>query len=498
MKVLIVDDEIIIREGMANVIPWREYGYTLLKPASSAEEVINRLEEEKPDILISDIRMKGMSGLELISYIAKSDYQIETILLTGYDEFDYIQEAIRQDVCDYLLKTSAPDEILMAVQRAGKRLQKVKDYDYWKESEHEQIVTAQIKNMLQNENGIAEFQPLMEIVPELKEPPFQLMLIDEATEVDKIQNYQELWNSYVNGKWISYNNLTLLILKRDTYLEDEYLLQIAAKKIKEIYHKPILSSEVVTSLSKLPLLYKQVTSLTSYQWILSDNIMIKQEDVRSRSGISYKELIFEHENQLINCMKEGDNEKLELWISDFVDWLFSHPQATPESIQFYVQNLYIESIRYINRISNNKKKWNYDSIPPSNKWFVYPKEKLFALFSVVLNDFKSNYRKHMTYAEDSILYIEKHLGEAISLQEVADHVNIHPNYLSEMIRKKSGKSYVELLTDLRVKKAADYLLYSSINIKEIAQLVGYNDSKYFTRIFKKHFIVTPTQYREKQ
>lgn len=86
MKVLIADDEVIIREGIANVIQWCDYGFTLLKPASSAEEVINRLEKEKPDILISDIRMKGMSGLELVGHIAKGDYQIETILLTGYDE----------------------------------------------------------------------------------------------------------------------------------------------------------------------------------------------------------------------------------------------------------------------------------------------------------------------------------------------------------------------------------------------------------------------------
>lgn len=498
MKVLIADDEIIIREGMAKVIAWSEFGFTLLKPASSAEEVIDRLEDERPDILVTDIRMKGMSGLELVSYIAKSDYQIESILLTGYDEFDYIQEAIRQDVCDYLLKTSSPDEILTAVERARKRLEKVKVYDQWKESEVDRFVTLQLKEALQKKTDIFNFQPLVEIIPELKEPPFQLMLIDAITETDKIRIHEELWNSYIYGKWLRYNNYTLLIVKRDPYLEDEYLLQIAARKTKEIYQKPILRSEVVSSLSELPYLLKQVTSLIPYQWILPQYTLINEEDVRNRKGLPFKELILKHELQLINCMKEGNNEKLEKWISDFVDWLFYHPEATPESIQFYVQNLYIETIRYINRMSDEKGAKNYDSIPAYNQWFMNPKEKLFILFSVILNDFKSSLQKHTNYVEDSIFYIEKHLGEPISLQEVAEHISIHPNYLSEMIRKKTGKSYVELLTDLRIKKALDYLLYASVSIKEIARLVGYNDSKYFTKIFKKHFGVTPTQYRRKQ
>lgn len=496
MKVLIADDEIIIREGISNVIPWGELGFTLLKPVSSAEEVIKQLDIECPDILITDIRMKAMTGLELVSYIAKSHYKIESILLTGYDDFEYIQEAIRQNVCDYLLKTSSPDEIIAAVERAKKRLEKVKEYDQLKESEVERYVNYQLREALQNESSEFNFQPLIEAIPVLNEPPFQLMLIDAATNPYSIQAHEELWNSYLIGKWVSYYDHTLIIVKRDKYLKDEYLLQIASRKIKEIYQKPIMMSSIVSSVDELPALYKQVTSLIPFQWLLPEQTIIVEKDIEDRNGISYQELAAEHQNELINLMKEGNEEKLKTWISDFADWLFFHRDATPESIQFYVENLYIESIRYINLFGETHSVGNYASVPPVNTWFEQPKEELFSLFSVILTNFKSYYRKSANYVEDSILYMERHLGEPISLQEVADTIPIHPNYLSEVIRKKTGKSYVELLTDLRIKKAADYLMYTSVSVKEIAQLVGYNDSKYFTKIFKRHCDMTPTQYRE--
>lgn len=497
MKVLIVDDEVIIREGMANVIPWSEHGFTLLKPASSAEEVMIRIGEEKPDILISDIQMKGMSGLELVSCIVKKNYQVEIILLTGYDEFGYVQEAIRQGVCDYLLKTSSPEDILKAVQRAAMRLNQLKRYSEWQESEFEQLTSYELKKVLQTSTELVDFQPLLELIPVLEQPPYQLLLINISIEPEEMGSCEKLWNTYLNGKWFSYQGHTLVVLKREPYLKDEYLLQMASKKIWQEFDSPIFASEIVMSLSDMPYLYNQLSSLILYQWILPNPIIIMMEDVENRSGIPYKDSISEHETKLFQCMKEGEIEE---WIANFVNWLFSHPEATPESIQFYVQSLYVEVIRYINGLSSKPGSLsrNYASIPSAQQWFDAPKKNLLSLFSSLLNDFQLDYQKTTNYVQDSIMYIEKHLGKAISLKEVANQVHIHPNYLSEMIRKETGISYMELVTDLRVKKAADYLLHTSAKVKEIANLVGYSDSKYFTSIFKKYYEVTPTQFREQR
>jgi two-component system, response regulator YesN len=497
MKVLIADDEIIIREGISKVIPWSELGYTLLKPVSSAEEVIKQLEIECPDILISDIRMKGMTGLELVSYIAENNYQIESILLTGYDDFEYTQEAIRQNVCDYLLKTSSPDEIISAVERAKKRLEKVKEYDLLKVSEVERTVNNFLREAIQDESRKFDYEILIGANPVFEKPPYQLMLIDASDNPGHIQAREELWNSYINGKWFGYHNHLLIIVKREKYLKDDYLLQIASRKIKEIYQKPIIMGSIVSSLDDLPNLYKQVTSFIPYQWILSDRSRVMEKDIVDRKGISYKDYMTTHKNELMECIKQGNEENLKGWISAFVEWLFHHPDATPKSIQFYVQHLYIESIRFINQFGQKKSQENYESMPPIQTWFEHPKEELFSLFVVILRNFKRSYQKNTNYVEESILYMEKCLGEPITLKEVADKIPVHPNYLSEVIRRKMGKSYVELLTDLRIKKAVDYLTYTSVSVKEIAHLVGYTDSKYFTKIFKRYYDMTPSQYRDK-
>src|SRR5699024_10760576 len=437
------------------------------------------------------------TGLELVSLIEERNYQIESILLTGYDDFEYIQEAIRQNVCDYLLKNSSPDDIILAVERAKKRVEITKEYDQLKESEVEHYVSSQLRKLVENESENSDKEFLLEEIPLLRNPPFQLLLIDSDSEPTNIQNNEQLWNGYINGKWFRNHSYVLILVKRDAYLKDDYLLQIASRKMKKIYNKPMIMSEVVSSIDKLSNLYKQVTSLIPYQWIMPNRLLIDRQVVGNRKGIPYQERASIYEEELIDCLKQGDESVLKTWLVNFVEWLFNHPNATPESIQFYVEKLYITSIGYIDLLDNHKGIKNYKSIPPANVWFEKGSETLYSIFLELLKNFKSNYHTSTNYVEDSIIYMEKHLGESLSLQNVAEQIPIHPNYLSNMIRKKTGKSYMELLTELRIKKAVDYLLYTSINIKNIAELVGYNDSKYFTKIFKRYFIMTPTQYRDK-
>ncbi|MGM0939565.1 MAG: response regulator transcription factor [Bacillota bacterium] len=495
MRVLIADDEIIIREGMANVIPWNDYGLTLLRPAASAEEVIERLDDEKPDILITDIQMNDMNGLELVAYLGENEYQIESILLTGYDDFHFIQEAIRQDVCDYLLKTSSPEEIITAVKRAKKRLEKDKEYSQWKESEQEQLNRMKLEKLIAEGLDYHELMDVVDVIPELAHPPFQLLYMDIELELETLRKYEALWNSYLFGKWFTHENALLIVVKRDPYLADDYLLQMAIKKVNALFHKPILASEVVTTLSSIRELYSEITSLQLFQWILVDCKLIQVEHIRQRKGIVCDDTMEENLQHVISLIKMGDKSKLEEWIREIVHWLFSHPQATPDSIQFYVQNLYMEVIKYVDQMAGRME--NYRAIPSASEWFKQPIPILFALFQILLTDFHTHYQKHANYVEETIYYIDKHLGQAISLNDVANHIQIHPNYLSELIRKRTGRSYIGLLTELRMKKATEFLQHSSIAINHIAKRVGYNDRKYFTKQFKKKYGYTPTQYRRK-
>src|SRR5690554_6408983 len=123
MRIMIVDDEVIIRTGLAKVINWQELGLELLTPAASAEEVLERIHTERLDILLTDIRMTGKTGLELAEEARVILPNLEIIVLSGYDDFIYMQNAIRQNVSDYLLKTSKPDEIIRTVLKVKQRIE---------------------------------------------------------------------------------------------------------------------------------------------------------------------------------------------------------------------------------------------------------------------------------------------------------------------------------------------------------------------------------------
>lgn len=497
MKVLIIDDEIIIRNGMVQVIPWSDHDYEILKPAASAEEALIRIKEEKPDIIISDIRMKGMSGLELVNQIAHYSYSKEVILLTGYDEFKYVQEAIKQNVSDYLLKTSSPEEILRSVNKARGRLEETRKYIRLKESAVEQVINDDIKRILQNTLDMKSFEQFMKKVPELTGAAYQIFVINTIVEKKHYYQAKKLWNTYIVGRWLIYNGQTLIITKRNANLSDEYLLQMAAKKIKEIYKEPLFVSNVITTLIDLPLAYEQAISLFLYKWLLPGHILIGKDDIKNRQGIPYQERYEEHENELLNCIRSGDEKLLKKWVEDFVSWIYRHPMATPKSIEGYIQNLYFNVTRYIDQISglNQKLTNQLHPFPPSKEWFIDPVKSLTKFFIKLLIGFERIHRGSDMYVSDALFYMDKYLGDSITLQDVAKYVHIHPNYLGELIRKETSKSYLELLTDMRIKRAGDYLVNTTAKVKEISNLVGYSDPKYFTSIFKKHLGVTPSEYR---
>lgn len=496
MKVLIIDDEIVIRNGMANVLPWKDHGYTILEPASSGEEAIVRIEKERPDIIISDIKMHGMSGLELVALVADLTYPKEVIILSGYDEFNYVQEAMKHNVSDYLLKTSAPEEILSSVNKARERLIETQHYLALEETGTEQRINSTCKRLLYNALSLEEIATLQRELPDLKGKAFQIIVINKTVDEQLFYQYRDLWNTYLYGRWLTHNGRTLIITKREPDLSDHYLLKMAAKKVNEIFEEPLNVSKVMTHLNDLSIAYEEAISLLFYKWLLPDNVTIGAMDIKGRKGISQVDQFKEFEGELLECIRYGDEMGLETWVRRFVSWAFIHPMATPKSIENYVQNLYFSVVQYVDQIGM-KTKIDYKR-PPVDAYLSQPVKMLQGLFSKLLLNVKNTQQGANQYITNATNYMESRLSEGISLQDVADHVHVHPNYLSEMFRKVTGKSYLELLTEKRLERAEDYLINSKIGVGEITNLIGYSDRKHFTKLFKRRYDMTPSEFRKQK
>src|SRR5699024_8526950 len=145
MKVLIVDDEVIIQNAMINVLPWEEHSFQVLPPASSGEEALQLVHKHHPEIIISDIRMQGMTGLEFIRCLKAVKYSNEVIIIAIVVELNYVQEAIEQDGSAYVAITSSPAEIIESVTKARTRSAATTRFIQSKASKEEQNINREPK-----------------------------------------------------------------------------------------------------------------------------------------------------------------------------------------------------------------------------------------------------------------------------------------------------------------------------------------------------------------
>ncbi|SFL46953.1 two-component system, response regulator YesN [Gracilibacillus orientalis] len=499
MKVLIVDDEVVIREAIKDVICWEEYGYEVIEPAGSAEDAILKMERYAPEIMITDIKMGGKSGLDLAKYVKEMNLLMEMIVLTGYDDFEFVQEALRKGVGDYLLKNSNPDEILAAVHEAKERLlEKRKERDR-KKMEDIRGIEESIQQLIISSDALSLNETALQLIPQSHHSVYKVVIIKQSITGDQLKEMEKIWNKYLFGLWVSIQDQTIIVVHQNSQTNSDYLLKMASKKVCQQLRSTLLIGEAVHKLEQLSISYRSAQSLILYQWILTDLDVINPNDVQHRAGIKSSNFIKEKEEELVGLITRGQAEDLEMWLNTFMQYLLRHPHATPDSIHFVIQSLYITKIRFMNRAAQSigKPEWDVITLPDTNQW-LSDINVLLSYFERLRREYQNVMNEHSNFIHVALHVMEENLNESLTLSDIANKVHVHPNYLSESLKKKTGKPYVELMKEMRMKKAQELLLSLPAPVRQIASQVGYTDWKYFASQFKKYTGMTPTQYREKE
>lgn len=177
MQVFIVDDEYYIREGLKHIVPWEKLGFTVIGDAECAEDAMEKLSENTIDILLADIQMSSINGLELTEWVKDNKPGVEIIIITGHDEFRYVQEAIKKDVVDYILKPIDEDELVQALERARDRIQR-------RNSEHKNWSKKIIKAMQNNDLGELDYvlSVMKKQISNETWKQYGLVLVDDVVE----------------------------------------------------------------------------------------------------------------------------------------------------------------------------------------------------------------------------------------------------------------------------------------------------------------------------
>ncbi|QJD86130.1 helix-turn-helix domain-containing protein [Cohnella herbarum] len=513
MKVLIVDDEVIIRTGLSTVINWRELGFELLNPAVSAEEALARIPHERPHILLTDIRMTGKSGLELAAEVKLLLPDTEIIILTGYDDFSYTQQAIREGVGDYLLKTSPPQEIIKAAMKAKQRL-----LDRWATLKQGHIQQTAFRDSLleqlvmEGRLNAQSVEQIPQLLPKLRanNASFQVFIIaatgwDEATIYANSLHFavENMVGELFNGETLLRKDYVLLVLSQEREAIDLQKVKLEFDRIgRKLKCRLFIAAGCsVPNIRDLKKSYDEASFVYSFKWFANREGLVTYEDVKGIPGgrtLSSQE----EEEQLISIMKSGNPVELRYWVNETISAHLADPSVTPGSFRAYLNSLLISGHRWLERLRAIQAPGGEEALPArllqqSDDVAERPDETLYKHLQSLMDKYRELAAgERVNYIKRAMIYIGEHLDNNLTLQQVAKHVHLNPNHFSEVFKRETGLTYIEFVTRERMRRAMELLSQSPMKISEIARHVGYEDVKYFSQLFKKTSGKTPSEYRE--
>ncbi|MDR9852168.1 helix-turn-helix domain-containing protein [Paenibacillus sp. VCA1] len=514
MKVLIVDDEVIIRTGLCRVIDWEQNGFTILEPASSAEEAMRRIPAERPEIVFTDIRMTGKSGLDLIRETKTNCPDTEWIVISGYDEFSYAQQAIREGVSEYLLKTSRPDEIVRAALRAKERLAERRKREELGREKDRLLNRSFLGRLLaaSSEPDEEEVRELYERYPRLRPADgqrLQVWLISAADGVPGSGNphprdalYAALGDWLMQKlpcEWLPWNSSLLLLVLIRVDCPGKRPMEALLRNAETELGCTLFAAcgQAVGGAHILREALETAETARSYAWLLQDRRIIRHEDIHARKGC--RGICTQGEEaELASLLKSGDESALNDWIMQRLEELRRNGEATPATAAAYLQSLLLAGHRWLERAAASiGYAGQLTDMEGSSRMTLAadPQPELFRRLKSIMDEYRLIV-SDTTPAERAATYIREHLEENLSLAQVARHVHMNPNYFSEVFKRETGQNYIEFVTEARLQKAMELLRETPAKISEVAKRIGYEDIKYFNRLFKRFTGQTPSEYRD--
>ncbi|WP_010273061.1 helix-turn-helix domain-containing protein [Paenibacillus senegalensis] len=518
MKIMIVDDEVIFRNGLSQVIDWQDLGLHLLAPAESAEEALSRLPVEKPDILITDIRMGGKSGLQLAEESRELLPDLEILILSGYDEFTYAQQAIRHKVGDYLLKTGGPEEIVKAVIKAKQRIidrLSVRNAELTKEKEDQKrylqglVLDGHRSELIDNQEAAHAAGKLLKHHLKRETESLQVALF-QASGWEDTPDYQSLLQFAVD-------NILKELIPCFSFIHQQRIVAVVhgqeGSEMRQSYHsiigrvEELLNCSLFVSVGKpvtapdqLHESYETASYTANYKaWIPGK--WLEYDNIRKRMG-GRMHIQREEELELTAILLNDDLSGLRAWVGRYMNQLLSDSEATLETLEAASQSAVHAARRWLEQVMLATGKGQEEVKLPGaahaqEGQSISSKDRLFQQLNAVMKVYHHELADGQTaYVRKAIAYIEGHLGGDVSLQQVAKQVHVNPSHFSEVFKKDMGVTFGDYVISRKMARAKEILSVSPMKVSEVAFSVGYEDVKYFSQLFKKHTGKTPSEFRE--
>lgn len=535
IKIFLVEDEIVIRNGIKNSIEWEREGYKFVGEASDGELAYPMILKEKPDILITDIRMPFMDGLEL-SRLAKQELpDIRILILSGYDEFDYAKEAIRLGVTEYLLKPISASKLLESLKGVSQLIRQEKEErallkryaeDMKENTEREklklfgQLISGGLSTAEAINLGRQYDMNLSAHVYEIILFKFfsiigvggQSNFLVEACErlEDMIRKipYIYIFQRGIDG-WA-------FLLTAEDEEQMEQKTDRLGKRIESMMEdyqgieyfggigKPVMR------LRELPQSFCEADYAFSGRFLSRLNRIVRVGELKDMQGPGNFEVsgfgeIERTRESVEKFLNNGTQDEIEGFVKVYMKEM---PEDNFKSMlmrQYIVMDVYIVIMSFCEKIGVSDDAFQDEAerfkdaiqkVHTAEEMLEYMRK--FLSRAIELRDMVSG-RRYSDIIEAAKEKIESaYMLEEISLNTVAAGVGMSPSYFSSVFSREMGKTFVEYLTGIRMDKAKELLMCSSMKTSEIGYEVGYKDPHYFSYLFKKTQGCSPKEYRARR
>ncbi len=529
LKLLIVDDEAKICKVIRHLIVWEEMGVEVTGECRNVPEAIARIREEQPDIVITDIRMPGYNGIELIRQMKEAYPKIHFIIISGYSQFEYAHNAIKYGVDDYLLKPIKKKELVQTIQKIQAEMKKEQQREAEKQSlkekvqENTEIIKKGFLRNLLHDTKLKEFpMDIRQINDEyhtnFQNGYYQILIAKPFLDYDQgnqrimkvlMEKTERLMHEYL---FYSMKECVHVIFEDQIYFVlngEEEQLHLLDKLLRKIYvdvlgWKDIFGNiRLYFSLSHLvtdvKLLGQEITlaeaTMLNRFWHTAPYLLKAQEQKteEKRTGV------FSKKENLKSALEALDDKEVEKCLVSLHREFLTAPGVQGELIQAVYKEIVDIFWETSERLKVSK-----DSIEDHfRKIFIYSND-ISQLIDNLKKEMISDIQqwRQVKDAEQTRpirvarQYIRTNYNQSITLERVSKYVGLNPTYFSNLFKGETGQNFSEYLIEVRIEHAKDMLANTNKSITEITELTGYGDVKYFSKLFKKTTGLTPREYRK--
>ncbi|WP_053365171.1 response regulator [Bacillus sp. FJAT-27245] len=501
IKLLIVDDEQVEREGLEAILK-KAFPGLAIRQAKNGKAAVRVAGEFMPDIILMDIKMPGMSGLEAVEQISTAFPETKFVMVTAYDTFEYARQAIKLGVKDYLLKPSKASEIIATVGNVLAQIQ-----EEWKETSHQQATLR--KALALAETDIVT-QLLFDHVHEVHLDMLVEMLGIRSTDEQFVMsvllpaggegNYAAIKEKVriTSSCWVGalYGRQLPIIVFRDQEIKFRSQAVSLANEILSLAKSGDSPGWFVGIGNPCRSLNQ---TRQSYQESLIATMDPNQprrfrfySDVPVLDATADYSVAKQREKQFFDQIRLGKWDEL---YTDFMELIRRYENESADLVQ--IQQRMLELLWIASRIMSEI---GVEAEFPLYSFQASDYRQLRAETGHLLERMRQSYLKHYNRLEADTIqtikkYIVDHSHKDISLEYLGKKVGLSPIYISKMFKEKLGINYIDFLTECRMEKAKKLMVDPEKSLKEITFEVGYHEPNYFSKVFKKMYGLSPTEYR---